>query len=136
MIVILRSDGVEMDEKRLEQKFKDIRKEPIEICIGDEIVLKLHFTATEGFTIHFTRACYRSLKANFSELLEKRQVEQVKYWFNALNGIPAYAGIIEHKRKLLDYILKTAKKHGINLKRTDFRLTMRRKIYKVFEEND
>jgi hypothetical protein len=136
MVVILRSEGVETDEKRLEQKFKDIKKEPIEINIGDEIVLKLHFTATEGFTIHFTRTCYRELKYKFAELLEKRQVEQVKYWFNALNGMPAYAGIIEHKRKLLDYILKTAKKHGISLKRTDFRLIMRRKVYKVFEEND
>jgi hypothetical protein len=132
-IVIQRSEGEETDEKRLEQKFKDIRKEPIEISIGDEITLKLHFTANEGFTVHFTKACYRNLKIKFAE---QRQTNQVKYWFNALNGIPAYSGIIEHKRRLLDYIIKTARKHGISLTRSDFRLTTRRKIYKVFEDNE
>jgi hypothetical protein len=70
------------------------------------------------------------------EFLEKRQIEQVKYWFNALNGIPSYAGINEHKRMLLRDILKLAKKHGIALKRSDFRLNTRRKIYKVFDNTE
>ncbi len=55
MIAILRSEGEEMDEKRLEQRFQDIRKEPLEVRInGGEIVLKLHKTANKGMTVHFT----------------------------------------------------------------------------------
>jgi hypothetical protein len=135
MIAILRSEGEETDEKRLEQRFQDIRKEPLEIRLhGGEIILKLHKTVDKGLTIHFTKDCYRNLKTKFMELLEKRQIEQLKYWFNALNGIPAYAGINEHKRMLLTHIVKSAKKHGIALKRSDFRLNTRRKIYKVFED--
>ena len=137
MVAILRSEGTETDEKRLEQQFKDIRKEPLEIrLMGGEVVLKLHKSVAKGLTIHFTKDCYRELKAKFMELLEKRQIEQVKYWFNALNGIPAYSGINDHKRMLLKDILKTARKHRIALKRADFRLFPKRKVYKVFENED
>ena len=134
-IVILRSDGEEVCSERLEQKFQDIRTTPLAMYVG-ELRLKLHRKTDGRITVCFTKDCYHELKGKFLDMLEKREIERIKYWFNALNGVPSYAGVIEHKRLLLAMILKNAKRHGIPIKRSDFRLTTRLKKYTVFEKTE
>lgn len=133
MFVILRTDGDDLCSERANQRFDDIRTKPLIISIGGEIQLKLHKKADTGYTVCLSKACYRDIKTKLLELAEHRQIKQMHYWFNALNGIPAYAGMIEHKRQLLKAVLQISKKHGTALKRSDFRLNTRLQKYKVFK---
>jgi hypothetical protein len=130
-LIIMRTDG---DEWGSEQPFNDIRKTPLEIRIeGDGgLALKLHRKAVSGISVCLSKACFRDKKYELLELLEHRQLGRLKYMFNALNGVPAYSGVVEHKKLLLQEILNAAKKHGIRLKREDFRLKTKLERYKVF----
>ena len=128
--IILKTDGKETDENA---QFQDIRTDPLILRVGPHLELKLHKKAIKGVTVHLTKACYRNIKYEMLEMLEHQQTNNVIYKFNALNGIPAYAGVIEHKKKLLKELLKAAKKHNIALKREYFRLNTKLKKVKAFE---
>ena len=129
MFIILKTDGREIDDTR----FKDIRRDPLILRIGSELELKLHRKAGDkGVTVHLSDGCYKNIKYEMLVMLEHRQKNNVIYKFNALNGIPAYSGMYEHKRQLLNELLKTAKKHNIKLKRDEFRLITKLKKVKVF----
>jgi hypothetical protein len=96
------------------------------------LVLKLHRKAVKGVSVCLTKACYRDKKAELLELLEHREIDRLKYMYNALNGVPAYSGVVEHKKLLLQEILNAAKRHGIWLRREDFRVRTKLDRYKVF----
>ncbi len=133
-LIIMRTDGDEWRAARRDQIFYDIRQTPLEVRIEGEggLVLKLHRKAANGISVCLTKACYRDKKAEMLELLEHRQIDLLKYVFNALNGVPAYSGVVEHKKLLLQEILNAAKKHRIWLRREDFRLRTKLDRYKVF----
>jgi hypothetical protein len=126
--MIMRTEGKACDETQ----FRYIGRDPLILRIGFELELKVFRKADKGVTVRLSNDCYRNIKYEMLELLEHRQLEKLKYKFNALNGIPAYAGMIEHKRQLLKELVKTAKKQGIALKRSDFRLNTKLMRVKVF----
>jgi hypothetical protein len=128
MFIIMRTEGKACDETQ----FRNIGRDPLILRIGSELELKLYRKADKGVTVRLSNDCYRKIKYEMLELLEHRQIEKLKYKFNALNGIPAYAGMIEHKLQLLKELLKAAKKQQIPLKRSDFRLNMKLTRVKVF----
>jgi hypothetical protein len=128
MFIIMRTEGKTCDETQ----FKHIGRDALILRIGSELELKLYRKADKGVTVRLSNDCYRKIKYEMLELLEHRHIEKLKYKFNALNGIPAYAGMIEHKRQLLKELLKSAKKQQIPLKRSDFKLNTKLTRVKIF----
>lgn len=133
-IIIMRSSGVEPCEELQRHEFFDIRKVPLEIrpVTGGELVLKIGRKANKGFTVYIERQCYKDIKYSIAQILDRKQKEFVKARFDRLNNLPAYAGIIKQKEALLRFILKQAKRHGLKLKRRDFRFVTTLHKYKVF----
>lgn len=137
-LIILKTDGEDSCEERSTQKFHHIRDTPLEITIGSELQLKLtkeEMTKAkdkqkrkQGYTYYLTKQCYRNIKAALLEDVEHRRKDAVIYRFNALNNIPAYAGIIKHKKLLKKVVLNAGKKHGMKFEDSD--LVVSTKLYK------
>ena len=133
-LIIMRTDGNEWSSELRSHPFDDIRQKPLEIRIeGDgNLVLKLHRKAVSGISVCLSKSCFRDKKYELLNLLEHRQISKMMYAFNKLNGVPAYSGVVEHKKLLMKELINAAKKHGIKLRREDFRLKTKLERYKVF----
>lgn len=130
--VILMSSG---KHGELGDSFNDIQEKPIAIRVSSIMELIIHQGATgKGVTVHFSRECYRGLKAILWEAAHTGRKKLVIDEFNKLNGIPAWSGISEQKNQLLAYALVQAKAHKIVTTRADFRFVTKRTIHKVFPD--
>jgi hypothetical protein len=131
MAVIFRSTG---DYVQRNDTFVDIAESPLIIQVGDTLRLKIVPIGSRGHcTVYIEKQVLRDFKAELFDHCRHRRVDILISRFQALNGIPAYSGITQQKSVLLSEILKEAKKHGLQLKRSDFPIQTRRKIYTVFE---
>ena len=50
-----------------------------------------------------------------------------------LNGIPAYRGIVEQKKQLVEFAIHKLEANGVSSGVSEFRVTNRRKLYTVFQ---
>lgn len=128
---LLRSPGTVPDVPDPD-RFHNVRKRPLGITIGT-IAFKIHH-AQRGVTVHLDRECYQGIKSNLIDWCKRGNSGRTSLLkeFDALNGLPGWAGVIEQKRHLRDTVLSHGKKYGMTLAPADFRVSTRRKIYKVF----
>ena len=139
----MKTEGKETLPERLIAPFSDIRVRSLEVCpnyalqrdnVESELTVKVARKAAGGFTVYLSNNCFRDIIRNMLEMVENKQSGKLTSAFNMLNGIPAYSGIIKHKRKILKEILESAKKHKLHLKRADFKLITKLEKYKVFAD--
>lgn len=132
--VILMSPG---GHGELGDRFDVIQDKPLSIKVSNIIELIIHHGATgKGITVHFSRECYRGLKAILWDAAHTGKRKLLIEEFNRLNGIPAWSGISEQKGQLLTYLLTQAKVHNIPVTRADFRFVTRRTIHRVYPDDE
>jgi hypothetical protein len=130
--LLLRSSGI-LDGA--DDQFVSIYDRPILVTVSDTLTLKIVANGSKGrATVYLDRSSFREIKAELLLKVSQRHIDAMRIQFDLLNGIPAFSGISQQKAKLLESILKEAKKHRIILKKDDFRINTGRKIHKVFIE--
>ncbi|MFA6630611.1 MAG: hypothetical protein WCS55_12700, partial [Sulfuricurvum sp.] len=50
-----------------------------------------------------------------------------------LNGVPVYKGVFEQKKQLVEFAIGELEKNGVYAGLNEFRVTHKRKLYKVFD---
>ncbi len=125
----------EIVEETDSEKFYDIRERAVEIQISTDIAFKIYKASEEEhFTVYFTRDTFRGIKAGFFELIDHRNLYELKFRFDNLNKIPTYSGIFKQKVSLKQHIFKHAKKSGLILNDEDFPISNYRNTYNVFKD--
>lgn len=111
--------------------WQDIRCEPYNFRYGT-ITLKIR--NSKGKTdVWLEKTCYRSIKGGLSELIARKPFSKdyVVRTFKMLNGLPAYAGIIEQKIILQKYVIAEAKKQHGRITSKDLWVNTKRKVYRI-----
>jgi hypothetical protein len=128
--IIMHTQG-STDHVLYDDKFSDICEKPLTIKAGDNISLVIYVN-DEVCSVRFTKETYVGFKAVIADVVKTKNRWEIMREFNLINGIPAYAGIIEQKKRLAAWTVKQARKHQVALKKADLRVNTRRKIYKVW----
>lgn len=129
--LLLRTVG---DVKETDDRFIDILDKPLLLDIGSTLKIKIVPVGSKGHvTAYLDKAVYREIKAELLDHAMHKRVDILKGRFSALEGIPAYSGIVQQKAALLTDIILEGRRHGLKLLRKDFQFRTGRKIYKVFE---
>lgn len=146
--VLMMTEGVR--DFLIDDCFVDIRVQPMTVPISPQIELIVHAARgksangrnTRSITVHLSRECYRELKASLRDAVIAAKALQdrcarnpqqlILSQFDRLNGLPAWGGIIEQKRQLVDWTCEYARSAGIRIKKDDFRVKTTRKIYQVW----
>lgn len=98
--------------------------------------MKIHKKRRETATVFLSKDTIKGLKAEFADVITKDHTEKhllakriLKLW-DYTNGFPQYAGLIEQRAQILDYVLNKCRRHNIPLKREDCRFNTKRKFTK------
>lgn len=84
-------------------------------------------------TVRFSRESYRTLKAHIATYAKHKQKGKIIETIQKLNGVPAYKGVFEQKKQLVEFAIGELEVNGIFAGISEFRVTNKRKLYKVFE---
>jgi hypothetical protein len=129
--LVLRSAGVFMES---DDRFVDIKEKPLVLDVGATLRLKIVPVGSKGHvTAYIEKSVYREIKAELLDHCRHKRVDVLKGRFSALNGIPAYSGIVQQKAALLTEVVIEGRRHGLKLLRKDFIFRTGRKIVKVFD---
>lgn len=135
---ILHTQG-DIQDVPYDDTFFDIRQKPLTIPLTETTQLIIYTCATKDGKVHIsvrmTPAMIKGLKAVLSEVAKSKNIKQMKYEFNKMNGLPAYTGIIEQKQNLAKHLIKQAQKHQVSLKASNLRINTRLSRYKVFTQS-
>lgn len=132
--LLLKSEG-RLNEEYSSEIFHDIRINPIEMSIGENIILKINKSRNiKSWTIYLSRQSYKNIKTELLELLEHRKIRELEYRFTALNNIPGYTGINEQKIRLKKFIISKAKSYGIIINKDKLWIGFKRTTYQVFSD--
>ena len=109
--------------------FFDIRKTPLRIKVSENIVLiVVHHGKVRVRMAHET---YQGFKACIANAAASRNSCLMAWEYNRANGLPAYEGIIEQRRRLRTFIVEIARRHQISLDEGKLRLATRLKKVNV-----
>jgi len=131
--VILHSKGVLDPEIEIQDPFKDIRKNPLEIKISEDISMSIYKTDQKGFSVKLSKETYKGFKAVIWDSAKTQNKDILLKEWAKLNGIPSWKGVIEQKKRLAKYALKQGRKHQIKVLHKDFRINTYRKVYKIWD---
>lgn len=136
---ILHSQGILAEGLCYDDTFNDIRRQALQLSISENTTLSIYVQRAIGNKIfvsaRMSPAMFRGAKAALSSVARSKSIKQICYEFNKLNGIPAYAGIIQQKRSLATYLVKQAHRHQLPLKASQLRIYTRLHRYKVFAKS-
>jgi len=131
--VILHSKGILDPEIEIQDPFKDIRKDPLEIKISEDISMSIYKTDQKGFSVKLSKETYKGFKAVIWDSARTQNKDILLKEWAKLNGIPSWKGVIEQKKRLAKYALKQGRKHQIKVSHKDFRINTYRKVYKIWD---
>jgi len=114
-----------------DDKFSDICEKPMTLKVSDNISLVVYVN-DEVCSVRFTKETYRGFKVVMADVVKTKNKREIIREFNLINGIPAFSGTIEQKKRLAEWTVKQARRHQVALKKADLRVNTRRKIYKVW----
>lgn len=111
--------------------WQDIRHEPYYFRYRT-IMLKIRH-ANGKVDVWLEKKCYRNIKGGLSELIARKlfSKDYVVRTFKMLNGLPAYAGIIEQKIILQKYVIAEVKKQHGRITSKDLWVNTKRKVYRI-----
>lgn len=128
--IIMHTHG-STDHVMYDDKFSDVCELPVMLKVGDNISLVIYVN-DEVCSVRFLKETYAGFKAVMADVAKTRNRWEIIKTFNLINGIPAYSGIVEQKKRLALWTVKQARKHQVALRKADLRVNTRRKIYKVW----
>lgn len=128
--IIMHTHG-SIDHVLYDDKFSEICEKPMTLKVSDNISLVVY--VNDGVcSVRFSKETYAGFKAVIADVAKTKNRWEIMRTFNFINGIPAFSGIIEQKKRLALWTVKQSRKHQVALKKTDLRVNTRRKIYKVW----
>jgi hypothetical protein len=130
--VIFHTAGEISDAIIYDDHFYNVTEKALEVKVSDDI--RFRITREKSVTVRLTKDSYRGLKAVLWDVCTTKDRRAIIREFDKFNGIPSWKGIIEQKRMLAAYVVKQARQHQVHLKRTDLRISTKRKIYKPFSK--
>jgi hypothetical protein len=128
--IIMHTHG-STDHVLYDDRFSDVCEKPVMLKVSDNISLVIYVN-NEACSVRFSKETYAGFKAMIADVVKTKNRWEIIKAFNLINGIPAYSGIVEQKKRLVLWAVKQARKHQVALKKADLRLNTRRKIYKVW----
>jgi hypothetical protein len=131
--VILHTLGEQEDEIIYDDKFLDIRKNPLLLKISELVAFNIQIV-DRRVTVKLAKDTYEGLRIELHQVAKTKSKEKMAKAFDRINGFPAWAGIIVQKRRLAWYLCEQAKKHNIQLDQSELRFVDQRKPVKVFQE--
>lgn len=112
--------------------FKNLKDGAMVIQLSKFLALSV-VTYNGKTTVRFSRESYRTLKTHISTYAKHKQKAKIIETIQKLNGIPAYKGVFEQKRQLVEFAIQELDKNGVYAGVNEFRVTNKRKLYKVFD---
>lgn len=131
LALILHTKGVIADGIAYDDRFLDVRDKPLTISISENITL-LVYVENGKVSVKLEKESYRGFKACIEDVCKLKDKRTIIREFDKINGLPAFSGIIDQKRRLATFTAKQAKKHQVDLSPKELRVNTRRKIFKVF----
>lgn len=115
LALILQCPGTIGPEILYDDKFSDVLKNPLHLVVSDYLTLKI-VKSQQGWTVCMSRDTYREAKAQLFEKIIHVSKSEIMDQYNKLNGLPAWRGIIEQRRRLQEFVISATKRHrGIRL---------------------
>jgi len=115
-----------------DDQFYNVTEKALKVKVSDNIRVTIRREKT--VTVRLTKDSYRGAKAVLWDVCRSKDRRAIIREFDKLNGIPSWKEINEQKRMLAAYVVKQARKHQVQLKRNELRISTRRKIYKPFSK--
>ena len=134
VMVVLHTEGVVPEEIVYDDKFSDIRQLPIFLKISELSAFRIQIHQ-EKIQVTLDKETYRGIKYTLHNAVKSKNVRLIKSEFDLINGYPAYKGILAQKNQLAHYVMEQAKKHHVQIKRTDLRFTTQKKTVKNFDDS-
>ncbi|MDA2261840.1 hypothetical protein VSY18_27580 [Bacillus albus] len=134
IILILHTEGRINEDIVYDDKFSDLRQSPIFLKISDLSAFRIQIMNKKKVTVHLSSDTYEGLKATLYNTAKTKNLFKIKLTFNAINGYPAYSGILEQKKQLANYLILQAKKHNIKIKRSELRFNTKKSTVKNYYE--
>jgi hypothetical protein len=134
--VILHTEGELEDGVIIDDQFHDICQRPLRIRVSDLVSFDI-VKFGDRYTVKLSKDTYKGLKAELVEVVKTKNRYKIIHAYDRVNGFPAWAGIINQKRLLAEFVCRQADKHGVRLFVKDLRIVDRRKPVKVWlDESD
>jgi hypothetical protein len=130
IVVILHTNG---DIPIIEgiDAFKNIRDSSIVIQLSKYLSLSVVLDNGKS-TVKLHKESYRTFKMMIEGYAKQQQKRKIIETIQKLNGIPAYKGIFEQKKQLVQFAIQKLEDNGVYAGVNEFRVTNRRKLYTVF----
>jgi len=130
--VVLATDGV-LSRKLSRTGFVDIRQRYARIPVSERVEFFIYVDhATKRATARLTKESYLGLKGQIEETCRNGKEWEIRRIVERMNGLPCWHGILQQKVNLAKLAIGWAGKAGKRLRYVQIRLTMKRKVYKVF----
>ena len=112
--------------------FKNLRDGAMVIQLSKYLALSV-VTHNGKTTVRFSKESYRTLKSHIATYAKHKQKGKIIETIQKLNGVPAYRGVFEQKRQLVEFAISELEKNGVYATIHEFRVTNKRKLYTVFQ---
>jgi len=109
--------------------FCDIRITPLRIEVSENISLVINHHGK--VRVRMATETYRGFKACIANAAAARNGRLMAWEYNRANGLPAYEGIIEQRRRLRTFTIEIARRHQIPMDEGKLRLATRLRKVKV-----
>lgn len=114
--VILKSKGQEI-EVQDRDKFYALKEKPYEIKIGEWVNIKIGPARTgKKYTAYLTKSTYRIIKTVLRENIEHRRFDELDKYYNRLQELPAYSGILAQTGELCRFCRSELLRHKLKHK--------------------
>lgn len=115
-----------------EDIFLDIRQSSLNLAISDLVSFTIKPEEKKRKThisVRLSKKSYIGIKQSIHEVVKTRNPYLIKAEVERLNGFPCYSPVIQQKILLVDYAIRQAQKHQLQMHRSSFdiytRLTRR-----------
>jgi hypothetical protein len=112
--------------------FKNIKDTPMPIQLSKYLSLSVVWDNGKT-TVRLHKESYRTFKMMIEGYAKQQLKRKIIETIQKLNGIPAYRGIVEQKKQLVEFAIQKLEDNGVRSGIYEFRVTTRRKLYTVFK---
>ncbi len=111
--------------------FRNLRNGSMTIQLSKYLALSVVMQNAKT-TVRFSRESYRTLKVHIATYAKHKQKGKIIETIQKLNGVPAYRGVFEQKKQLVEFAIGELEQNGVFTGINEFRVTNKRKLYTVF----
>lgn len=135
--IILHTNGSFAEGIIADDKFNDVKHQPIFLKISDLVAFDIQFVNKKGqaertVTVRMSREMYQGQKDHLFTIAQTKSKKIMIAEYDKLNGLPAWAGIIAQKRRLAQHLVKMAEKNFVQLEQRELRINDKRKIVSIW----